>query len=454
MIAPYRGVFNPVSVAWLLPDGKNAIHESGATFPVPEIENPRVRIWAGFDTVLSLVKQGKGEALCWEGAPIRWAPKPTNSRWPVRVVRLPTPNTPDECLAGLVEWRDWLASYGATPLGSLGGTALGLLKACLEKPLHTKRGELPPVRFPIGGRQVIGSNGVPFQGEGAFRHWDIRAAYPKTLGHLRYGGRWHRIKFFPSMFQDSEHGTMYYVRCKIRIPDLAVGPLPIRPKTREELFVSLIHPTAYPMNRELQGTWTVAELDAAQQAGCEIVRVLDVWHHASPWFPFLPWWRAIERGREMVGFSSLLAKATGTALWGQFAIRPGRRAALTVHDGQRSLRELKLSGGGNPAQSAPDLTEQICGRVRAELFKGITEAGDRLISAHTDGLWSKDIGKDFTLPGWFSKDSATTLRMLTPQNLAYVRSGEGDTVYVVAGVPSPIAGEWFEKDWRRQCAMQ
>lgn len=448
MIRPYRGLFNPVQLAWLLPDGETAIHESGNTVRISELDSKAVRVWADFETVIGLLRKGIGESLCWEGAPIRWSPRATKSNWPVRVLRLPAPETTEECIGGLIRWRDWLAEYGASPMGSLGGTAMSLLKARLEKPLYTKVGDRPPIKFPIGGRQAKGPNGIPFQGEGLFRHWDIRAAYSKTLGQLRYGGRWDRIPFSESCFTDSDSGTMYYVRCKLRIPEMPNGPVPVRPRSREELLLSIIHPTTYPSGIDLQGTWTVAEIEAAVEGGATILRVMDVWRHSSGWFPFLPWWHSVEKGRELPGFAALLAKATGNALWGQFAIKPGRRSVLKVADGKRNLRQLPNGSGGNPSQSAPDLAEQVCGRVRANLFRGMTLSGENLITAHTDGLWAYD-STDFDLGGWFSKESASHIRILSPQNLSYIRPGEEETIYVMAGIPSAMSAEWFEKDWSR-----
>jgi hypothetical protein len=449
VIAPYKEPrpFRPV--AWLV-DRSQALDENGDLCDVVELADGGTHVWAEYDLVMDLLRQEVGEALCWDNRPLRWSPLAHAKTWPVRVLALPTPGDPERCLAGLRAWRDWLNAYGAAPQGSLGGSAFSLLRATLNAPLWTNVGERPPIRFTLGGRQELGPHGAPAIFEGALRHYDLPAAYARTLGEMRYGGWWLKA---PSRWRfdlEDQNGTLVFVNARVRVPELAYGPLPERPRRQPaSALEAQLSPVAYPVGRTMQGTWTWAELVQAEAAGCTIERVLAGWVHSTrpDSYPFWPWWQAVRDGRRMDGFAGLLAKATGNALWGQFAIRRSRRSVLRRDGGERVERTLGLKGGGNPSQRAPDLAETVSGRVRAQLHAAMMRAGDRLVSAHTDGVWAFDDPK-LRLPGWRSKGTTEYLRLITPQELAYVLS-DGSQAYVVAGVRSQETAEFFEAEWAR-----
>lgn len=449
MIAPYRNPRPRPELAWLLNES-TCLHESGAVMRLDDVQ-AGCQVWAGFETINELLRDCKGEAICWDGKPIRWAHEPGTGDFDVRVLHVSYPEDPAEALHGLRRWRDWLCGYGAAPGGSLGGSGLSLVKATLTHPLWTAVGELPPVRFVLGGRQELGPHGAPAEFVGPLAHQDMRAAYAKALGELRYGGRWlHVGPDYPLSLEQS--GKLLFVRAKLEIPEMSLGPLPERPRSERTLFSSLVNPVVYPTGRTLQGTWTAEELEEAVASGCRILRVLDVWVHTPGYheYPFEPWWQAVQQGRRMEGFAGVLAKATGNATWGMFAVRAkGRRQILRrIREGKRSIREFSqpLPVQGNPTLRAPDLAESITGRVRAELHRGMRTAGDRLICAHTDGLWCFD---GVRVGGWRTKLRGSRLRLLNPQSFAWVGE-DGRTEYVVAGVPAWRAEEHFERAWGEQ----
>lgn len=168
-------------------------------------------------------------------------------------------------------------------------------------------------------------------------------------------------------------------------------------------------------------------------------------------YPFAPWYAAVLEGRRLAGFAGVLAKAAGNATWGMLSLRKaGRRTAMRreVGAGGRSRRLVRVLPvkGGNPSQRAPDLAETITGRVRAQLYEGMLAAGPGLICAHTDGLWC--FGAPPLAGGWRRKAEAVALRLVNPQNLAYVKPDDSE-VYVVAGISSKYSGPWFEDQWRR-----
>jgi hypothetical protein len=97
---------------------------------------------------------------------------------------------------------------------------------------------------------------------------------------------------------------------------------------------------------------------------------------------------------------------------------------------------------------AYDLAEYLTGIVRAELWLAMMEAGPHLVSAHTDGLWvdCTDFSPRLSLE-WRNKATASRIRTIDAQNLAYVLAGSDDWLYVVAGARSYLAAGRFEDSW-------
>lgn len=447
MIRPYQSPRRRPEVAWLV-SHEAALHEDGGLRRLEQLDKD-VQIWAGFALINDLLRECHGEAVCWDGKPIRWSAIPDSGAFDVRVLHVSYPEDPQLALEGLVSWRDWLCDYGAAPGGSLGGSGLSLVKATLEHPLWTAVGDIPPVGFVLGGRQENGPHGAPAVYRGPLEHLDMRAAYARTLGELRYGGRWVRVgPNYP--LEIDQAGKLLFVRARVVVPPMTFGPLPERPRSERGLFAALLNPVVYPTERTLQGTWTIEELDEAEMAGCRIKKVIEIWLHTPGYNerPFGPWWEAVQKGRELAGFGGSLAKATGNATWGMFAVRKhGRRQVLRrVREASgRSVREWSqpLPTRGNPSLRAPDLAESITGRVRAELHRGMRLCGDQLICAHTDGLWTFN---GAGVPGWRRKLSGQELRLLNPQAFAWTNK-EGTVEYVVAGVPAWRAEDHFERAW-------
>lgn len=426
----------------LAPD--HVLTETGVYVRLRDALARGVQVWAPGESLRAWTKAGQGSAVLWRFAAIGWHPDRDAADWPVRGLQLELPDDAHETLAGLIRWRDWLESYGAAPAGSLGGSGMSLLKATLERDLWTARGDLPPIRYTLGGRQETPPP-TPRVEQGRLRHCDIAAAYASTLGRVRYGGIWARLPWAPVWRErlEANPDLLAYARAVVDVPEeLELGPLPVRPRSPVQGAAALfwaIREDAYPVGRNIQGTWSWPELMAAEAAGCKIRRVLDLWVHGAEWRPFAPWYAAVWEGRELGGFAGRLAKATGNATWGQFAIAKGQKKVVARgRDEDVGLR------GGNPSQRAFDLSEWIAGTVRSQLYEGIAHVGGDLIAAHTDGLWTR--GR--LVPGWRVKKDrdADELRLIDAQHLSH-RRGEGPWEYVVAGVLDPA--EWFEQTWSR-----
>lgn len=450
-VFPYK--LRPVAprVAVLLDEGA-AFVEGMGTIELDALPAD-VRVFSDFDKVSSLLADGHGEALAWNLEPIKWRHRRGASPWQqaphdVRVVHVPFPDRADVALEGLRAWRDWLASYGASPLSSLGSSGFSLLRATLEEPLWTAVGEVPPFRFTLGGRQQMGPRGACHL-EGTVRNYDLPAAYAETLAGLAYGGHWRQVP--PAAYpwqRTAERGQLAFVRARVKVPELLYGPLPRRPRRVPDPsgWDSVFDPVVYPVATTMQGTWSWPEVRTALELGCELVKVLDVWVHATTADeprPFGPWWAAVQDGRSMRGFAGTLAKATGNALWGQFCISLGRRDVVRWDGGERVLRPSP-SHGSRPR--AFDLAEQITGSVRARMARFMHDAGERLVCAHTDGGWLYERVPS-SPAGFRQKAVAGEADVVNPQLMRYREAGTNRWAYVVSGVPPRLAPETFERAW-------
>lgn len=396
------------------------------------------RVYVGHERAHRLLVGGEGDAVCWNGDPIRLRIGQTEAI----VLRCEVPDD-DAFLSGLVRWRDWLASAGAG-VGSLGSSAWSLLRATLSEPIHTSWGSPPPLRGVVGGRQVMGRR--PGRVAGELRHLDLRSSYPSTIADLRYGGAWGILDLELDQAEDlARVGTLVYGSASVRYPPgLVRAPLCRRPRGKPNAWRTFLQPAPYPTER-VTGFWTVPELIAARDAGAK-VKLRGCWVHAAPDLPFRRWWDTCVAGRELGGFAGQLAKLTANALWGQLAISTGERQVLSFAGGRRRVRNEPLSGAGRPRVF--DLAEYVTGSIRARLFSELlVPAGDRLVCAHTDGGWVigdvQPAGE-----GWRVKDRASVLYVVNPQSLAYRRLDDDALVYRFAGVPSHLVRDAFRDVWR------
>lgn len=457
MIRPYVRNPEPPQVALLTAAG-DVIGERGQLLNFERWPED-TRCWCDYDTVRQLVSDGNGEALCWNGEEITWRHARLDPQgWKrrpsdVHVIKLPFYDQAELTIGALARWRDWLARYGASPTSTTGSAAWSLLRATLERPLWTNMGEAPPLKQTLGGRQELGPAGVG-RYRGDLVQLDLPAAYASELGNLRYGGHWFKASSLPKHGPDwwADNGRPVFCRAFVAVPDVRYGPLPRRPRRRVHGLAAALLGAEYPTDTRMQGVWTWQELEAAERHGTRIVRIAETWVHlAGEMQPFLPWWRAIEQGRQLAGLGGLLAKTTGNALWGRFAMDTRARGVRTIRSadkrGRLRSRPHAFMGGRPPAH---DLAETVSGRIRSRLYDAMLTAGDDLISAHTDGIWTQAPGLAFDLPAWRVKQNARQLDLLDPQVLRYwpKRGRGGQTVF--AGVPSILADEAFDAAWLRK----
>lgn len=424
----------------------------------PEEITGAYRCFCSWETARRLTTSGRGEALLWNGEHIRWRPRQfrDEDEWKPRpfdayVLRVPMYPENESNLREIARWRDWLYEYRAIP-GTMGGTSMSLLKSRLKRPLYcSSQWDMRRIRQSAGGIIRNGPGG-PGVYEGKLVHWDMPAAYATEIGTMRYGGRWFYEKSLAANWLSHlvSRNVPVFVRARVYVPKgFAYGPLPSRPATPIHPLKALLlmySGERYPTGKYVQGIWTWEEVRAAIEAGCS-VKLIEAWKHSAPeQSPFTSWFSAVQEGREMQGLAGLLAKTTGNALWGSFALDPSIRGKRSIHyrvKGKRKIQVRRPRARGYPLP-AIDLAETVAGRVRARLFTAMRELGDSLVCAHTDGLWSLDTGQRFG-DGWRPKERARRIELLTPQALRYYTSQGEQVTY--SGVPAERAPESFAIAW-------
>jgi hypothetical protein len=454
IVRPYKRFHKRKRIAFVDPEGRY-IDESGEILHPNELDS-QYRCFCAWETARKLTIEGHGESLLWNGEHIRWRPFqfPSEDGWNARpfdayVLRVPMYEQSEHNLREIVRWRDWLNRYRAIP-GTMGGASMSLLKAKIHKPLYCSANwDVSRLRQSAGGRITNGPFG---SGEytGQLAHWDLPAAYATEIGTVRYGGRWFQSGTHRAHLDDMHRKRVpIFVRARVYVPKgLQFGPLPTRPRTPLHPFKALLLQHSgrrYPTGKTIQGIWTYEEIIVAEQVGCT-VKIIEAWKHSAPMdSPFRSWWVAVQEGREMQGLAGLLAKTTGNALWGMFAMDPSLRGSTSIHYKPKGYKRIEIRKPKARPYPIPavDLAEIVAGRVRARLYEAIATLGDRLVCAHTDGLWAME---PTTMPGdWRIKSRASEMQLLDPQRYRYWDRGKPSVTY--SGVPIEQAAESFETKW-------
>src|SRR5882672_9081471 len=172
MIAPYKKP-RPAFPVGLVGTDRRVTIETGARLKLADVPAGTV-IYADRDLAKDrFLTRGDGLAVCWNGTPIRW-------EMDGRSVLLlgGYPGDGDDVLAGLVAFRDYLATFGAA-IGSASSSSFSLLRATLVDPIRCQSGDVPTITEVMGGRQ---QGFVPPGHYADFESWDLAAAYASALG--------------------------------------------------------------------------------------------------------------------------------------------------------------------------------------------------------------------------------------------------------------------------------
>lgn len=408
-----------------------------------------------WDTAMYLLREGMGELLRWNTKEIRWRPFKymSENEWKSRpfdagIIQFPVSIgfDFDDVLKQLTEFKDWLIDEGAKPHCTFGSTSISLLRSKLNAKLITGLGACPPIKFTRGGRVLLGTKG-PGKYDGQIFNWDLPAAYASTLGNIRYNGSW-TVRPFNAAIKAYEHGAPVYCHATVDIPNVNFGPLPgsVR-RAANPIESAILNKFGYVTNGKMEGIWTLDELLAAQDVGCQFTPI-TCWAMLTGQQPFLPWWNAILRGRELSGpIARSLAKRTGNALWGSCCSDGSARIKKVIvsYEGNKK-KTRKINFRHNGQKPGHDLAEAVSSAVRAKLYEHIIIADTHLLSAHTDGVW---VQGQYEVPdGWRIKQQARRIDLIDPQILRYYTDAQNSHV-VMAGIPYKIAPEKFEEKWAK-----
>lgn len=463
IVAPHRVMPQRKLRVGVLTDQARVMREDGTELPVHYFheQDPDLRVYCSVETVNAVVQEF-GEALVWDALPKRW--RAVNhfdeEQWVPRlsdVGVLAMPNFPEShelALKGLMQWRDWLQSYGAHPTLSMGGSAMNLLQATLRQPVYTMAGDPPPFTWTMGPRVEYPHWLDHDLTVGRATHIDLPSAYPGVMAVLRFGGAvWRQLdssqlKRVPFSHRDANFPLV--LQGSVSLPDgLDFGPVPERPENPIDTPRSspercdLLDGQAvarYPRSGVVRGVWAWRELAVAVAHGAQLDIETGWQLDNDGTLPFWPWWEAVRAGRQLPRFAGQLAKSCANACWGSFVPAQGERRMVS------STRNVKLP----PMKQRPpsyDLAELITAGVRAQAAQMLLTLGRDVISFHTDGGW---VAHNAQVPaGWAIKARAARLDIQDPQTWRYRPVGKADYVYRVAGVPRENAEEGFKRSWER-----
>jgi hypothetical protein len=449
-------------MATLLDENK-ILHEDGNEYLISDVP-PQTRIWSHWEnTVWKIWKdKGIGEVLIYDQDPVRWRRNSNykDHSWPsvgnntdVYILKNNLfPKDKIDALQSLIQWRDWIEDYGGSAFGTVASCSWSLWRATFKEDFYSPTEWPTHIKFPIGGR-LIPCKEINSAWVGEFIQWDLQAAYARELSKVRYGGRgskWVEVKQTADYKAMSERGIPIYVRAKVWIPRMKLGPLPQR-RIKYNPFSRV--PIAYRTNVQLYGTWTLEEIEQAREVGCGI-NIESVYAHVATGkeLHFQSWWKAIEDGREhLEGFAKSLAKSTGNSLWGQFALREkGRKIRWIDDDGKRKHRVIEARMTNRPG--SPELSDQLTGKIRAKLYSLAVSAGDDLMQGNTDGAWVSH--REGWLPpdGWRIKKRARVIEFIDESNYRYWETDKGKPTYVMPGIPMDWQERYFTADWNQLIA--
>lgn len=349
----------------------------------------------------------------------------------------------------LVEWADWIRSYGAN-LGSPAGSNHSLWRSSLEHPIIENGDRLPLSSVILGARQDMQKPGV-FEN---VELWDLAAAYSHTLGSLELPRKWRR--YDGPRWADTKDG---FARAVVRVPSFQWGPLPYPIRHSSGTVLSggirmlstkaVAYDLSFPVGTKFSGVWTNGELRTAVADGCEI-EILEGWTGVG-WRPvFAEWWQRVIEARETLSpEANRLVKWGANTLWGRFAAN-GSGSVIWYESGER-FRERETR---KVAPQSVAVAGLVAGRVRERLYREALSPAPlpvMAIACHTDGVFlpagfqlspnGGDVGT------WRVKRRADRLWLIGPQT--YALDMDGERHYTMAGIPPRMQERLFKSLGRR-----
>lgn len=461
VVPPHRDVA-------ILIDKDTILTEDGEEWPY-DLPPAGTKIYAPNHLVHNIFyKQKIGEVLKYDGEIIKWRKKCpprykslatwANDPSEVSVVGSRSfPEDPFKALESYVDWRDWVESYGGNIVGTMSSTSWSLFKTTLEdESWYTPYEGVPGIDHPIGGR-LLPCKSLWTTFEGNLIQWDLYSAYTRRLAGLAFGGngsKWKESRTTTNFDGLVEKGFCVYIEASVRFGKARnfLGPLP---KRRTKYHPRPIANIGYPTEGTIEGIWTYEEIRDADRIGAAVsIRRTFVHYATGKRYHHHDWYNIISEGRtNLRGFARSLAKQTGNSLWGRYAMRI--RPAKTVfrsNDGKRQwvqhpTRTLKRN-------QCMELADQLCGKIRSDLYGFAVSADNDLLQGNTDGAWVRY--KEGWLPpsdDWRIKKRATRLDIIDDATYRYWEEGERTPTYIVPGINTDFVESHFDRAWEKHAVQ-
>lgn len=455
---------NPHRDVAILLDKDTILLEDGIEMPYDSTFDD-TKIFASYKLIRRIWNIEKiGEVLSFDRRITKWrkecpAHYKSHNSWPGHSLEVSVssakdfPDNPHEAVRQYAYWRDWVEENGGNIVGTISNTSLTLFKASLDgREYETPYDNIEGITNPLGGRLLpCKSSWTTFNG--AFVQWDLYSAYSRALSELQFGGsgsRWIETNNSSNLDSLVEKGYLVYIEATVKIPDIELGPLPIRKNRRAKS--PLWSWISFPINRTIEGIWTYEEIRQAQIIGCKIKIKRIIYHQATGkkyWHK--DWYSIIQSGKESLqGFSRSLAKQTGNSLWGRYAMRP--RPSRTKWRDENGKREYQIRNLGiSKGNQCMELADQLCGKIRASLFELAISATDNLIQGNTDGAWIK-YDERWRPPSndWRDKIKSSRIDIIDDRTYRYWEPGEKDPEYIAPGIDLDYQKTIFDKWWERR----
>jgi hypothetical protein len=421
------------------------------------------KIFAHRSTIDDIWQRRKiGEVLKYDGRITKWRKStPPNYKlttWrnhPMEVTVSESrsfPDNPNEALECYAEWRDWAEQNGGNIVGTTSSTSWSIFKATLENDVwETPYKGVPGIDHPLGGR-LLPCKKLATSFEGDFIQWDLYSAYTRRLANLQFGGvgsSWKEVSLKANFDSMVERGMLVYIEADIKLQSYAsLGPIPIR---RPRYHPRPIYNISFPSSGSLSGIWTYEECRDARSIGAEVFERRAIVHFATGRKYFHQnWYRIIQEGRSnLTGYSRGLVKQTGNALWGRYAMQLKPAKTVWRENGKRvwvqhPVRTLKRN-------QCMELADQLCGKIRSDLYGIARSAGDNLLQGNTDGAWV-EYERGWLPPSndWRIKNRAIRIDLLDDSSYRYWETRDGEAIYIVPGITSEFSERVFDRRWAKE----
>jgi hypothetical protein len=421
-------------------DGDEYIHGARACYDaLTKLEGHAVYTTAGVMAMRTTTGAKAWEGSCWRGRTTTMALDGTKLK--VMSLRGVLDGDPDPFGALELACR-WFGQFGVGP-GSMSAMGWALWRSTLtqEVELYAPGRITRPALY--GGRQAV-------REPRSYQHMvatDITAAYPHSMAARPYALTLRKVSNATTL-DPCLAGIMTGT---ISVPeDMPFGPVPYR-----------VAPDMISFPRgQIDGTWTWAEAEAAEQLGCH-VQVDTCYAPGITGDLFGAWWQLVQEARHLPGAASRFAKGAANSVWGLFGMRGDDRESIRWSDdaGVHPVR-IDLDDRNLPHGSTAHVAAETSSRVRVRMLRegcyGIGRSTNASpVHIDTDGIIIRRSAvagmTTVAVPGeWRIKTAMRKVDIRAPQVYRY-QCGQGCGIdhrawhYSVSGVSAEAAESIFDR---------